>query len=76
MELSRGDFNYASESTSPLLKILKNSGPYELCQSLAMNPEKWSQPPYQSPCHLCLVMFNRQDVWDRIKTDKLVHICS
>lgn len=44
----------------PLFRALKEKGPYGICRKLGLEPGKWKWPPFQSPCHLCMALFNRE----------------
>jgi pyruvate-formate lyase-activating enzyme len=58
------------QSGHPLFKMLKEKGPYGICQELDLEPEEWGWPILQTPCHLCLALFTRagEQVLDHFTT--------
>ena len=42
----------------PLFRALRTQGPYHICRELGLRPESWGWPPFRTPCHLCLALFN------------------
>lgn len=49
---------FSETRPTPLLRVLKEKGPYGICKELNFNPETWNWPSYDSPCHLCLALFH------------------
>lgn len=41
-----------------LLSLLKQRGPYGICEEMNLKPGEWNWPSYESPCHLCLALFH------------------
>lgn len=50
---------FGKQTGNPLLRLLKDKGPYHICRELGYQPETWSWPPFQNPCSLCLALFSR-----------------
>ncbi len=44
---------------NPLLRALKEKGPYHICRELGFQPETWSGFPYRTVCSLCITLFSR-----------------
>jgi MoaA/NifB/PqqE/SkfB family radical SAM enzyme len=50
--------------SNPLHRMLREKGPYGICRELGLTPEIWNWPFYDTPCHLCLALF--QGYGDRV----------
>ena len=48
------------QKSHPLFRMLQEKGPYGICRKLGLEPGRWKWPPFQSPCHLCMALFNEE----------------